>query len=313
MSTTPGMELGEPVLLASYTTITRGGSSTPDLRPLQNVYRTPCAIEQIRFIVRGLDEIVQTPRFYRGPGGIVRVRLSMGRMPLTQGHVPIWLLGPEVQTLAEEESGVSSTYSVSTQHVAYATYRWRLPHPLIVPVGAVITPELAFYNDPLVTNLASAGATLRVDVAYAGRVLLPGARAPEVQPIPYASAATFDQRADGSVVRYSVENELNNPFQVPLRLHRLVARAQASDGTQVYDQTAYDATKMVQIRESKGYAVTMRPTLYTYLSDPYRRAWTFDGSLDPKERLQVELSFDPAAAYKPMFGLVGWRNERIAP
>lgn len=311
---------GQPVMLSANVSVSAGQTAIPDVRKLQNLHRGPCAIEQVRFIVRGLDdEGEKRIPVLANPGGLIRAKITMGRLQLTRGFVPVWNLGPEVQEMAEVAYGVGGALSgdlpiyTGALNVSYATYRWQFAHPLIVPPGAAINTEIFYYNEPMFnpeSGLILPALPVRVDIAYAGRALPIGTKMADVQRIPFATAAPFDLRADGSAVRISGEDELANPFHTPFSLHRFVARVQRW-GFGIIDNYAYDATKLVQIRESKGYAITTRPIVMAHLSDPYRRAWTFAGSLDAKERVQAELLFDPDAYYKPMFSLVGWRNERI--
>jgi len=208
-SFSPGYE--HPVQFFSQVAVTSNAEASIRGRALANTLEKTIAIHEIKFVITmtpnvvGVESITQVAL-----GGMISAHLSVGKVPLTNGPVPIWLLGSIYSRYDEDSYGVDSTESTSV-------YVWKLAKPFHLPPGAQLSAR--FRHNGLLRQPAT------VAVAIAGSICN---RPPRITAAPFASAfvgTPLDVAA--GLVEEAPETALANITGVPLRVDRMMGRAAA--------------------------------------------------------------------------------------
>lgn len=244
---------------------------------LKNPHGTPILIDEIRFNVQPANAAGSADRHVAGD---LRVQLKLGRVPLTNGFVPIWslCLGVNQTFGANAEQVVQQS---GDRAVAPSLYTWHLPKPLYVPTGG--------YLDPLFQNAAVHFNTAKTcRIVYAGRVLSADAPIPEKIHVPWATAFVGASKAAGTdTTEQSREHHLVNPFDVPLKVQRFIGRLAQVIGSfaEAPSAGAVDAAlQLATIRmvDSGGRIVIRDPTPFNHVFSIKDRAWTVNAVLPPR-------------------------------
>lgn len=304
-----------PLLLSARVNVLANGTAVADSAALSSPIRRPYVIDEIRFTASAAITAVGSAPGVNW-GGFIRAKLSLGRIPLTNGFIYIWLFGTAINsemTVQPEVGGVSPT-----TRWTFAHFRWKLPKPLYIPVGQTLTCEILRDADPITPAFTTEGTnnSVTVDIGYTGRYLKPTADVPSVLEVPYVTQYLPPVNAGAA---HSSENDLVNPFLMPINIQRMIGRLRfvsTSTGLGETTENGDLTTPVVQIRDSWGHNVLNDFTPFLYVFHYPRRAWTFHRILEPKERYNVILRDIPTQPpltapeeIRPMISIVGWREE----
>lgn len=259
--------------------VAQGQTLPLDSALLASAFRAPVYIDEVRFAyIRYLPDSVGAAL-----GGSLRVRMALGRYEVTQARnspfVPMWNFAPRSQVSAETQQGM---------------YRWRLPKPLFVPAGAMLSTSIYRTVD-------GDNGTVLVAVAYAGRFIPPGTPPPRSIDVPFVS---LYEGTAGAGTGMSSELDLVNPFQEPLFVQRFICRVQESNAMDDL------GTAEMKITDSRGQAITNNFGDRYDLFDPTKRATVTPSVLGPRERFNVQLQ-NVGGTSTPMVSMVGWRKEHV--
>ena len=196
-----------PIILSDSGSLAAGKSFTPNLELMQNVYRHPIRIDEMRVMLTNL-----AGGLLPSLGALARVRLDSGRFPITNGFIPIGLIGLR-------ETGQIAPWGVLNSngngfHVTFDYYKWRLPMPVYLDVGEAFLPNFQW----IAPDNAVAGGTspLVVDISLVARTV---EAIPKRLRVPYVTAF-LPNNGEG----HSNEQDLRNPFDVPLKIHQLCTK-----------------------------------------------------------------------------------------
>jgi hypothetical protein len=241
-------------------------------------------------------------------GGAVGCDLSVGKVPITNGYVPVWCFGPARLSLRETGN--------STVAATYGTFAWKLHHPLFMPPGSVLQP--IFQHRGLVTADIEARINLKAQVLPKGtrpdRVFVPYVSSYTTKPFDLASASTDESK----------ETDIANPFDRPIYLQHLIARAsvdidETNEKSEIFDPFITARLLQARISNSAGKPIVRDLGYLNTIVAKQTRAWNLAGSkMDPGEFWDVfvnKLTPPNASAVTSGtryvitdFGLVGWRE-----
>ncbi len=296
---------GEPVHLSASVTIGAGqGAGVPTVA-LKNPHDAPMLINEIKFSLFTSDSTA--------PSGMsVAVKLDLGQIPITNGHVPIGLLCRVDNTVAEYQN--SNTFRYFS-----GIFKWKLARPIFVPPGGVIQPHFQHTSFP-----GNGNVTARI--SYGGRAMPVGFRPKRIF-IPYAASfVSKNIDVDTADTDASVETQLVNSFTAPVLLDRFISRIAVANpsGTRVQETQRiatgwYDTSELwtAVLVDSLGNPIVKEYTpLYTIVSGT-SRSWELGGkvSMPPGSFYMLSLKKDaPTVALgtghqsQAGFSLIGWRE-----
>lgn len=189
-----------PIFLTSKTTVSSNTATGVNSASLKNPIGGPMEILEIRFraVAGSTSRVI---------GGYVGCKLELGKIPLTNGFVPIWLFdrAEALNTENQEDSPV-------------AEFVWRLPRPLYVPDGAVLVPTIQ--------HRGLFKEAIDVRVSYSARTVSPKTPPKKVF-LPYAASYVSKAFNAGSITEdfdNSTETDLVNPFETDIELQRFTNR-----------------------------------------------------------------------------------------
>lgn len=246
-----------------------------DESQLRNRLNTPMLLDEIRV----MSSSVSTAPYD------VFIKLDMGRIPLTNGYVPIGLLG-----LQMDPTGIAGPNVFVSSGLAPLT--WKLPKPLFVPAGEYVRPHIMY--DAL--NAANA-VTSDYYVTYVGRSLPKNFIVPKTVPMPWVCAFKTDRRtANGVYLSESTEADLNNPFDVPLFVQRFMGIVDNNSGESQVTGPIYDVTQ-ARASDSAGKILIRDPTDMDVLFIGNGHAWPVNSVLPSKGfyRFVIEQDYSAAA------------------
>ncbi len=195
-----------PVILSSSCVVAANNSAIPDSGQLSYPFRKAIVVEEIRYT---MTLLVDGGAHAANIGAIVSTKLALGQKFLTKDFVPVWLLGTVMSHL--DEQGPDTT---ATPPKCVSSYRWRLPVPLYVEAGQVLSSVFARGADGQSGNV-------NVQVSYVGKTVAPNQPRPSVIAVPFVASFVS---VLGQVYAQSNENHLFNIFDYPLRIQRLTGR-----------------------------------------------------------------------------------------
>lgn len=295
-----------PVQLYSTGNVPVGGTTTLDADDLQNAFQKHVQIEEIRFLLY-LNAATNLLPGALAP--LIRVQLKMGRIDLTNGFVPLWLLGTRMQRAVELANG----YTAAGQKTIWDYQRWRLPKPIIVPHGATLLPSFSYQTPTGKGAVVNAlNSPITVYVCMVGRSLK-RLNLPAKLEVPYA---TFWLPSVAQKSQQSGDDALVNKFTSPLHVQRFIGRiASTSDGTDgdnwASDFSNVGSARSLRITDSAGFEVVRDMTIWNDVFERSRCALPANRVLEPRGWYRVLLNEQPSINYVPMISLIGWRHEEL--
>lgn len=326
-----------PIVLSANTTLAEGENKQLDSQRLSNFFDTPMVIDEIRTQIvspGGLE--VELANF----GGSVRLKLSLGgRYALTSTFVPVGCLGTVFDGgqlgYAGAQPGIYAPESLRggfSERFNVGFFRWKLPRPLVCPVGMPLEAMISRQIEGL-SEVYPGLDPLSINVAYAGRVsrkILP--RGITI-PIPYVGL--FEHQFETAEVAISDQTDLYNPFQAMLNVQRLIARWQniyldaglPLESTIGLDQRGIGGGESIlfpstRIRTFSGFDVTNNFAPGQAIFDANTRSLPINIPLEHGEGLEVTIDAtagipstgaqpDPTGSNTAFVSMIGWRNEDI--
>lgn len=296
-----------PLILQAQITPPAGGGSfgLADTTRLQNPFRAPMWLDEIRFHLLGGAS--------RGDAwSSISVELKLGNLSITNGFVPISLLG---KTLSDSISGEGSVPD---------SFVWKLPKPLFIPARELLRPTIYF-------SPYSGAPTKTVTVLYCCRPLSRGTPEPRVLQAPWVTyfrppflvgpnaADTTDQ---------STSSDIFNPFDQDLYVQRFVGRLMVQgNNTDASNNMSIGSANvsltlagapiisgtLVSAQDSMNNILIRDPTPFAHVFDFIDRSWTVNCVLPPKgfylftiDRLWSAYALARTATVG--ISMVGWRE-----
>lgn len=298
-----------PFLVSAQVTLASGASGIADAGALSQPFRRPFWIDEIRWNIR-------VPIAGTGPkpwGGLISTKLALGRMMISDKFIPIWNYCTEMQQLQATSQQWDKNFGPlvgppggAGTSVSFSAYRWKLPTPLYVPAGNTVVSEFQRYAD--------GGSNALITVSYAGRYIDQDEPSRKEIDVPFVGA--FLPGFPSTTTVQSGENDLYNPFLVPLHVQRLTGRlinnvfgvyAEVASGSHQFPNT----NVQLIMKDSFGHNVVRDFTNFLVVFDTNRRAWTFGKTLSPGQLysayFQNLVSTDMLSV-----ALIGTRKEQLA-
>ncbi len=293
-----------PVHLSASVILPSGSNGTVPPAALKNPMGQDMEILEIKFEVSGVIGAATDYGYY---GATIACELVMGTHKITNGSIPVFCFGRAENLSAETKQDI-------TQTILFSSYTWRLPRPLYVPAGAVVTPN--FTHTGLVSN------SLNVRVGYSARTVF---AKPKMVYIPWVakySSKVFNP-IESADVDSSTELDLVNPNPETFHLQRFVGRTVVNTATaKVEGPTALSSQYLLlRMTDSYGRPIIRSFTPFYSAFTPLTRSWEMDNGaeLDPESYYLVNMrkdvmdfsadhEVDTAQAF---ISMVGWR-ERVA-
>lgn len=266
------------LLSASLTLTTNQVKAVGNTTLLEVPDRTPMLLDEIR--VSGSEG---------GSALNVLVRLQLGRNPLTNGYVPFGVLSKLINS---EQNGDATGVESLPESIV-----WRLPRPLYVPAGEIVTASFLANGSVTSTNVV---------LTYAGRSVLMDYPVPKKIAIPWVTAFLPTRRAGGSnTTQESTNSDLVNTLGVPLHAQRLV-------GLMSGDTDALEALCLMQMRTSYGQVIIRDQVPFANVFST-ERCWDLGSVMKPKDYYIVNLTenyatVNPAHTVSSAISLVGYRE-----
>lgn len=303
-----------PLLLQAQVAVPVGGGSASLVDPtkLENPFGAPMWLDEVRFRI---------PTEANGNAGegwsSFSVKLQLGNLPLTNGHVPIGLFGKVLND--------SATAEFTTPGVG--TYTWKLPKPLYIGPREFLRPTVYFQT--------YAGAVAKtVTVLYACRPLSKGTPPPRTLQVPWLTyfLPSFLATGGADQVDQSTPSDLYNPWDQDLHVQRFMGRfmGQGTSGEGATNMGLASATvnlatglisygTLVSAQDSFNNILVRDRTPFAHVFDAVDRAWTVNCVLPPKgfylfntERLWSGYAQTPITATVGI-SMVGWREVQYLP
>lgn len=298
----------EPVLMADQSaTIVPGSTVSLNAEQMTPPSNRPMLVRDITFVV--FSTFGST---WQNTGLLVQAKINAGRFAVTNGFVPLSLMGPVTDRRAEFISITGQTLSVSY-------FKWILPKPMYLPPNTQM--QFTFQTSPL--SFIGVGSGSAIVLASVRGLLLDKQQSTAEVPYVTAFIPTTTQLQSG-------QQDLANVLDKPLKLHRLLGRivfqylvnsnlddAVGSRGDEGGGDplVAVARNYQLRLRDSMGTALTIGNTSeyvpFWTLFAPGSYGWPMQRTLDPNEHLIATLSTLPTANKRPMVSMVGHRTERI--
>lgn len=327
MIATPKMKCGAPLLVSADLNLAPGQTGSPPLSDLSFGSRYAILVDEIHFRISSVQK-----RTFAIPGGFlqdlrgnIRVDLKIGRLGITDSFTPLWSLGRvNSNDIYYLQPSADAASFVPDQTKAITAASWRLPVPLYLPPSAIIQPTFEY----AVGSALALGLTLptaNINIAVAGRAILPGQPVPARWPIPsvlfYEAAPAPYAVNPGSV--------LVNPARSDLHVQRMTLRVWDQRNVVADPTVPYGAdwlgtsanepaspTLQYRMRDRLGTYITKDFVPGSLLVDLNSRAWHMDTILPPDDylRLEVQQQPNPTSAVTGLWShtaLVGARMEEI--
>lgn len=298
---------GAPVsFTAEGTGLLPGQNLVLDQSALQNGYRTPFWIDEIRMQAFMSAASIALPL---QPAYATSFLFRTGSLAFSAVPVPMILHQPQYGDTNVPLLGQYADTSVRRGSSA----RWLLPRPLYMEPADLV--QASVFRD--LTIAAGDGTNpFSVAVTYVGRALPPGEKPPKSRHVPWASSYTHD--FDLAYSQTGVQSPFQNPFQRELYVHRFIGRPLSKSNTGTSSGTfsasmipvsagtkyaAIDIWDSTGYRLVKGGGTNGNFVPVGYVFDTARCAWTFARPLGPRE--QYNMAFQT-------LGTVGGANQLFA-
>lgn len=303
-----------PLHLTAVGVVSRGGGGVNAIA-LKNPLGQPMEILEIKWDLWA-DTSTVVPVVSLGAS--VNCKLDLGKYPITNGAVPVWNFGRS-ENLQNEIALVEVPPCV-------CTYNWRLPRPLYIPAGAVLSP--VFEHTGLIDQ------DINVRISYSCRNIDPRQAPPKRVSLPYVSSWTSDSFSGAEAgTDSSDETELVNIFSEPLRIQRFVGRLVCffndadpffSEGIATlaspgFSNVVANDKWFIRMRDSNGNQIVRSYTPFRMIFDELTRAWDLENGavMDPGSFIIADLRKDSASASEvdagvvscqSMISVVGWHD-----
>jgi hypothetical protein len=322
----PKLKCGAPILVSTELALAPGQTASPALSDLTFGSRYAVLIEEIHFRVYSISKDVTTlpGGFLDDLRGNIRVNLKIGRLDITDGFTPIWSLGRvNSNDIYYQQVSLDGVSAVPGQSRVVTACTWRLPVPLYMPPSALIQPTFSYATGSALTQALTLP-TANINIAIAGRAVLPNQPVPARWPIPFslfyeAPPAPFSVNPGSQLV-----NASRNDFHIQrmtLRVwdQRSVADPTVQFGADWLGVTANEPASTAlqyRMRDRLGTSITKDFVPGPLLVDLNSRSWFMDTILPPDDyyRLEVQQQPNPASATIGLWthaALVGARMEDI--
>lgn len=226
----------------------------------------------------------------------MKLRLSLGRVPLTSDFIPIPMFGKVLNSFG--------TWSID------GAYTWKLPRPLYIPGGEFVVSTV--FNDPM--DLTAQPVPQRIRITYVGRSLGSDDRPPGKIDVPWVAmfaGPTHPMGAD--FAEESKETDLYNPFNEPLKVQRFIGRMTIPAGEFIQPEVNRLFT-LVRMTDSQGRFVVKDPTPFAHLFFINEMSWNVNAVLPPKGFYIVSLNQNYSSVdsmiepVKPFISIIGHRE-----
>lgn len=275
-----------PFAVGSQLTITRGQMlqfSASDLTPRSLI---PYEVNAIRMCAY---PSIETAPANIGSStalkGFLKWQFVLGRLPLTDGYVPMWNLMPVRQQITEDGG----------------YYEWRFKRPMLVPAGGRVDARVQ-----LQSTTPNPGTTpITVAVALVGNFRGDVEHFPSMIDVPFASCwDTTDPNENG----LANETRLGNPLVRAIDVEMLIGRVQS-------DETGLegDDSKTLQIFDPYGRSLHRSGPIQMHaLFPPTTRSIPYVGQIPAQNgHFHVRLDTAPSVTYRPMISYLGSRREPL--
>jgi hypothetical protein len=207
--------------LTASTTVTANSASGANVIALRNPTGKAMDILEVKFALRMVQPAGGNP--FGCFGGAVACKMDLGKIPLSGGFVPVWCFGRADNLQTETRFG-TLTQGSGVVITSYFDGSWKLPRPLYIPAGAVVSAAFQ--------HLGLFQYDVQARISYSGRTHADGEAPPKTICVPYA-AAFRSKVMDASAVNSdaSTEADLANPFSEPIQLQRFVGRVMTIPST----------------------------------------------------------------------------------
>lgn len=217
-----------PVVVSADVDIGENENLQFDSQSLSNYFDTPMVIDEMRVQIVAPYEIA-----IANFGGAIRLKLSLGRFALSKDYIPVGCFGSTFdggtidnstfQPYLFSPESLSGGFS-SSAYTFTGYFRWKLPRPLVVPVGMPLEAKISRQVDNIAAALGNYPTDVSVNLAYAGRVAKKSLPSGISIPVPYVGL--FENQFTTASVATSDQLDLYNPFQSTLNVQRFVSRWQ---------------------------------------------------------------------------------------
>lgn len=306
-----------PLILQAQISPPAGGGSfgLADTTKLENPFQAPMWLDEIRFRI---------PESAAGGAlgqawSSLRVELKLGNLSLTNGFVPISLLGKVL----------NDSVNVGENNSPYI-FTWRLPKPLFIPARELLRPTM--YFEPY-----SGGVLKVVTIIYCCRPLPRGTPTPAVMQVPWVTffkppnLTMIAGSAAVDTTNQSTPSDLYNPWDEELHVQRFIGRlmCQGAGGEDQNHMSIASALvdlatgaitigTLVSAQDSQNNILIRDPTPFAHVFDFIDRSWTVNCRLPPKGFFLFTVDrlwsgYLPVASLTATVGIsmVGWREVRF--
>ena len=285
-----------PIHLFATATLSPNSQVAVPAQNLQNPLGGPMEIHEIRFQISArqpTEALASLPVYLSDQGALVGVKLDLGSVELTNGFVPAWCLGQDMN----ENSKTLLINNLPTGRVNQISsyYRWVLPKPLFVPEGATIVPQFQ--------HRGFAPVTVQVGIGYSGRALPRNTPQPSKVFVPWVSSY-YSQAMQFSTTTNTFDQsspvDLFNKWDTPIQLQRFTVRSpvivpslgQWADWNNTLG-TYFDYMQ-ARIIDSSGVPVVRKYTPLGEIVNPQNKTWELSGaSQAPGDFWNVFLKMTP--------------------
>ncbi len=288
-----------PVHLSASVIVKSGSSGAVDDTLLKNPMGQDMEILEIKWELSAPlpDASSQTIM-----GGTIWCELTMGAVKLTNGAIPVWNFARSENLAGQYKVGATNGYEV---------YTWRLPRPLYVPAGAVVSAN--FVHTAFITS------PVNVRINYSGRTIT---KRPKQICVPWV--AKYASKAFNPISAAAVDNstalDLVNPNPEPLKLQRFIGRTlwvpNAGGGSsENLPQSFGSQYLLTRITDSYGRPIVRLFTPFRVVFSALTRSWEMDNGteLDPQayylvnmKKAAMTMATDGIA--QAFISIVGWRE-----
>jgi hypothetical protein len=305
-----------PLVLSSAVTLAQNENKDVLVQArLASPLKTPMWLEEIIFSIASssLQQNVSTSVYSQDNyGGSVFADIQMDRAKITNNFVPVWLFG---KLLNDSQAGNPPCFS-DVQGV----YTWKLPKPMWVDPDSNLRVSLRRAAEGSIGSV-----TCRVTLI--GHAVSSTEPRPHKICVPWVSAYLATQvLANADATDQSDETELVNPFDVPVRVQRMIGRIKYIDTAfanprettvglhPVGAPSASGLYTLVRVFDQHGRIIVRDYTPFGLLFCQTDRSWTMDAQLEPKGFYKVLLdqkysSVGLATKYlQPQISVVGYRE-----
>ena len=280
--------MGAPLAVGSTLTITRGAIAQFNASDLTPKVLVPYEVHALRML--GFPSIETAPANIGSTSalrGFLKWQFILGRLPLTDGYVPMWNLTPVRQQI--------------TENGGY--YEWRFKKPMLVPPGGRLDARVTLQST---TPNSGTVPTITVSVAMVG-LLRPDLQGfPPLIDVPFASC--WDTTQQNMATLGNDATTLHNPLARPVDVEMLIGRVQS-------DVTGLDGddSQGVQVFDPYGRALHRSGSIQMHaLFPPVTRAIPYDGQIPAQTgRFTVRLDSAPSTTFRPMISFLGSRREPL--